>query len=89
MPLTHFDAEGKARMVDVTEKKETVREATATGKIKVSRDVYDAIEAGIYLGGKIIFCPALDYLIFLQIKFAHIRNLLHHHPQRLCCLYCW
>ena len=22
MPLTHFDAEGKARMVDVTEKKE-------------------------------------------------------------------
>ena len=24
MPLTHFDAEGKARMVDVTEKKETV-----------------------------------------------------------------
>ena len=46
MPLTHFDAEGKARMVDVTEKKETVREATATGKIKVSRDVYDAIEAG-------------------------------------------
>ena len=34
MPLTHFDAEGKARMVDVTEKKETVREATATGKIK-------------------------------------------------------
>ena len=43
MPLTHFDAEGKARIVDVTEKKETVREATATGKIKVSRDVYDAI----------------------------------------------
>ena len=37
MPLTHFDAEGKARMVDVTEKKETVREATATGKIKVGR----------------------------------------------------
>ena len=34
MPLTHFDAEGKARMVDVTEKKETVREATATGRSK-------------------------------------------------------
>lgn len=44
MPLTHFDAEGKARMVDVTEKKETVREATATGKIKVSRDVYDRLK---------------------------------------------
>lgn len=46
MPLTHFDGEGKARMVDVTEKKETVREATATGTIRVSRGVYDAIEAG-------------------------------------------
>lgn len=46
MPLTHFDGEGKARMVDVTEKQETMREATATGMIRVSRDVYDAIEAG-------------------------------------------
>ena len=25
MPLTHFDAEGKARMVDVTEKKDGKR----------------------------------------------------------------
>ena len=29
MPLTHFDAEGKARMVDVTEKKETERSKSA------------------------------------------------------------
>ena len=56
MPLTHFDAEGKARMVDVTEKKETVREATATGKIKVSRDVYDAIEAGTVGKRRCAFC---------------------------------
>ena len=54
MQLTHFDAEGKARMVDVTEKKETVREATATGKIKVSRDVYDAIEAGTVGKGDVL-----------------------------------
>ena len=54
MPLTHFDAEGKARRVDVTEKKETVREATATGKIKVSRDVYDAIEAGTVGKGDVL-----------------------------------
>ena len=54
MPLTHFDAEGKARMVDVTEKKETVREATATGKIKVSRDVYDAIEPGTVGKGDVL-----------------------------------
>lgn len=33
-------------MVDVTEKADTVREATAAGRILVSREVYQAIEAG-------------------------------------------
>lgn len=33
-------------MVDVTEKNETVREATATGKIRVNEEVYRAIEQG-------------------------------------------
>ena len=51
MELTHFDENGKARMVDVTDKQDTVREATAAGKITVSRTVYDAIEAGI-MGAK-------------------------------------
>ena len=46
MELTHFDSEGKARMVDVTEKADSVREATATGKITVNQAVYDAIEQG-------------------------------------------
>ena len=31
MGLTHFDEEGKAVMVDVTNKEDTVREAAATG----------------------------------------------------------
>lgn len=44
--LTHFDEYGNARMVDVTEKADTKREATATGKIKVSREVYEAVKAG-------------------------------------------
>ena len=46
MQLTHFDENGKAIMVDVTEKNDTVREATAKGRILVSKEVYDAIEAG-------------------------------------------
>ena len=46
MQLTHFDENGKALMVDVTDKGETVREATAAGKIMVSRKVYEAIAAG-------------------------------------------
>ena len=36
MQLTHFDENGKARMVDVTDKQDTVREATAAGKMTQS-----------------------------------------------------
>jgi len=32
-PLTHFDERGRARMVDVGEKDNTIREATATARI--------------------------------------------------------
>ena len=39
MQLTHFDENGKAIMVDVTEKNDTVREATAKGRILVSKEV--------------------------------------------------
>ena len=38
MGFTHFDEKGKAIMVDVTEKQDTVREATATGKITVNEE---------------------------------------------------
>lgn len=43
MELTHFDDKGNARMVDVTEKEETAREAIAKGKIKVSKAVFEAV----------------------------------------------
>ena len=46
MGFTHFDEEGSAVMVDVTEKQDTVREATATGKIVVNKEVYDLVCKG-------------------------------------------
>ena len=46
MGMTHFDENGKAIMVDVTEKEDTKREATATGKIIVNQEVYQAIQQG-------------------------------------------
>ena len=46
MGFTHFDENGKAVMVDVTAKSETEREATATGRIVVNREVFQAIKAG-------------------------------------------
>ena len=36
MELSHFEESGRAVMVDVTEKKDTERQAEATGKILVN-----------------------------------------------------
>lgn len=54
MGLTHFDENGKARMVDVTEKNETVREAVASGKIVVNKEVYEAICSGTVGKGDVL-----------------------------------
>lgn len=54
MGFTHFDENGKAVMVDVTDKEDTVREAVAAGKITVSREVYDAIQAGTVEKGDVL-----------------------------------
>lgn len=42
--FTHFDQNGNAIMVDVTEKEETNRIAVATGCIKVNEEVFNAIQ---------------------------------------------
>lgn len=44
--LTHFDKSGNARMVDVSEKNETARVATAVSRIIVSKETLDLIEKG-------------------------------------------
>jgi len=45
--LTHIDAAGRARMVDVSGKADTLRSATATGSIVMSREAL-----ALALGGK-------------------------------------
>jgi cyclic pyranopterin phosphate synthase len=46
MKLTHFDDEGKARMVDVTGKTATIREAVASGSISMKSDTLQLIKQG-------------------------------------------
>ena len=41
--FTHFNEEGHARMVDVSDKDVTKRSATAQSKIKVTEEIYTAI----------------------------------------------
>lgn len=52
--LTHFDDNGKAIMVDVSQKQDTVREAVAKGKITVNQQVYDAIASGTVAKGDVL-----------------------------------
>ena len=52
--LTHIDAEGAARMVDVSAKSNTVREATASGRIAMLADALAAIRAGSVKKGDVI-----------------------------------
>jgi len=44
--LTHIDAKGAARMVDVSAKATTDRRATARGKLLLSRETLDLIKTG-------------------------------------------
>lgn len=44
--LTHFNAAGRPRMVDVSDKQETVRVATAAARVLVNRDTFQRIQDG-------------------------------------------
>ncbi len=44
--LSHIDSKGNARMVDVTGKKETDREAIARGAVTMSQKTYDLVRGG-------------------------------------------
>lgn len=52
--LNHFDHKGNAVMVDVTEKKITKRTAIASGKIKVSQEVIEAVISGTAKKGDVL-----------------------------------
>lgn len=46
LKLTHLDENGNARIVDVTEKQDTYREATACGTIQLNDEIMDLILSG-------------------------------------------
>ena len=46
MPLTHFDDQGRARMVDVGHKADTQREAVAKGRVRLKPETLTLIRDG-------------------------------------------
>ncbi len=51
---SHLDDKGQVRMVDITEKQPTFREARAEGRIKISLDVLEAIVKGDIPKGNVL-----------------------------------
>ena len=52
--FTHFDKNGKAIMVDVSEKNKTNREASAVGTVKMSRECFNLVEQGNMKKGDVL-----------------------------------
>lgn len=52
--LTHFDESGNARMVDVSAKAETVRQAVAAGTITMSAQAYAMVRQGTVKKGDVL-----------------------------------
>jgi cyclic pyranopterin monophosphate synthase len=54
MELTHFDSSGRARMVDVTAKPDTEREAIAGGEVVMRPETLALIQAGRVAKGDVL-----------------------------------
>jgi len=52
--LTHLDAQGRARMVDVSQKPVTVREAIARGCVRMQAQTLNAIQRGEIAKGEVL-----------------------------------
>ncbi len=54
MKLSHVDATGRPRMVDVGSKPESARRAVAEGKIRISAEAYDALAGNVNPKGDVL-----------------------------------
>ena len=54
MDLTHFNEEGRAHMVEVSQKEDTKRTAIARGRIKMKSETINRIKAGLIEKGDVL-----------------------------------
>ncbi|WP_078592656.1 cyclic pyranopterin monophosphate synthase MoaC [Evansella clarkii] len=52
--FTHFNDQGRAKMVDISDKQETVRTAVAKSSIQVNKEIYEGIEQGTMKKGDVL-----------------------------------
>ncbi len=82
MDFTHFDEKGNARMVDVSGKDITVREAVAAGTIRVSREVFQAVQNKEIKKGDVLTVAQVAGIMGTKqtsslIPMCHLLNLTH------------
>ncbi|MBR0162615.1 MAG: cyclic pyranopterin monophosphate synthase MoaC [Oscillospiraceae bacterium] len=80
MDFTHFDAQGNARMVDVSDKAITARTAVAEGTIAVSEEVFRAVEGKTVKKGDVLTVAQVAGILGCKrtsdlIPMCHLLNL--------------
>jgi len=77
--LTHINADGEARMVDVSAKPVQIREAVASGEIRLAKATLDAIESGHAAKGNVLATARLAGIMAAK-KTAELIPLCHPLP---------
>ena len=82
MDFTHFDENGNARMVDVSGKAVTSREAVAVGRIRVSEEVFQAVRNKEIKKGDVLTVAQVAGIMGAKqtsalIPMCHLLNLTH------------
>ena len=91
MQFTHLDDEGAARMVDVTAKQPSARQATAQGSVTCSAEVVEALRTGAVPKGDVLAAQgkpkealaAYEAALNATAKNANTRELLEMKIQQL------
>lgn len=78
--FTHFDGQGNAIMVDVSQKEETQREAVAAGTIRMSKECFEKVKAGDMKKGDVLGTARIAGIMGTKrtsdlIPLCHILNL--------------
>ena len=69
MKSSHFDKKGSARMVDISSKKVTKREAIATSKIFMKKKTFDMVKAGAHKKGDVLAIARIAAI--MSVKKTH------------------
>jgi cyclic pyranopterin phosphate synthase len=80
--LTHFDKAGRAKMVDVSKKKETLREAVVRGSVFMNRKTFKSIMSGKIAKGDVLAVAKVAGIMAAKktseiIPMCHPLNLSH------------